>query len=108
MKRCVVSLAGIGYGLVITWACLIALSHFDWLRAPNKIAHGCHELGKCPFPWYNWPILYVVVFGPATVAAIINAYAWRRWSLQRWAYYTGSAMILCIALYFVATVVVER
>ncbi|MGF6568592.1 hypothetical protein ABH945_000668 [Paraburkholderia sp. GAS333] len=108
MKRFVVGLAGIGYGLVVTWACLVTLSRFDWFRNSHRIMQGCHELGKCALPWYNWPILYVVIFGPATVAAAINLYAWRRWTFKRWGYYTGSAMFLCAALYFVAVIILER
>jgi hypothetical protein len=87
---------------------LIVLSNFGWFRDPKKIVHGCYELGKCSFPWYNWLILYVIIFGPATVAAAINACAWRRWTFKRWAYYTGLAMMLCVALYFVGTIILER
>jgi hypothetical protein len=108
VKRFVVSLGGIGYGLAITWACLATLSRYDWFRDPHKIAHGCHELGKCAFPWYNWLILYLLIFGPATLAAGVNAYAWQRWPLMRWAYCTGGAMILCVALYFVGAIILER
>lgn len=108
MKRFAVSLAGFGYGLVFTWTCFIVLSGLDWFRDPHQIVHGCHESGKCATPWYNWPILYLVIFGPATLATAINAYAWRRWPVARWAYCTGGAMILCAALYFVSSIVLER
>ncbi|WP_233828860.1 hypothetical protein [Paraburkholderia sp. ZP32-5] len=108
LKRLAAGIAGFGYGLGITWLCLIVLSHFGWFRAPHKITHGCNELGKCPFPLYNWLILYACIFGPATLALAINVYAWQRWSLKRWARYTGVAMIGCIALYFIATVLLSR
>lgn len=108
MKRFAVSLAGFGCGLIFTWACFITLSWLDWFRDPHKIVHGCHELGKCPFPWYNWPILYLAIFGPATMAAAINAYAWQRWPIKRWAYCTGGAIILCATLYLVSTMILER
>jgi hypothetical protein len=108
VKRFTVSLVGFGYGLGITWVCIQLLEHFDWFRDPHKIVHGCHELGKCPFPWYGWPFLYAFIFGPATLAATINAYAWRRWSFNRWACCTAGAMVLCVALYFAVTIYLER
>ncbi|MEI5999696.1 hypothetical protein H3V53_21560 [Paraburkholderia bengalensis] len=76
--------------------------------AIQQVVHGCHELGKCAFPQYGWPLLSFLFFGPATLAAVINAYAWRRWSLKLWANCTGTATMLCVALYFITTIVVER
>lgn len=108
MKRLMVSLAGFGCGMVFTWACFLLLDRFGWFRDPHKIAHGCHELGKCAFSWYNWPILYVLVLGPATLATVINAYAWQRWPIKRWAYCTGAAMILWALLYPISTIILER
>ncbi len=100
MKRLAVGVVGFCYGLFITWICLVALSHIDWLRAPQPVAHGCNELGQCPLAWYNWPMLYVFIFGPATLGATLNAYAWRRWSVKRWSYHALSLTGVIVALYF--------
>lgn len=103
MKRCLVGFAGFVYGLLLTWASLVVLSRLDWLRDTHKIAHGCNELGKCAFPWYGWPVLYVCLLGPATLAAVTNIYAWRRWTLRRWTYYALALTVAVVAFYFAIT-----
>ena len=100
MKRFAVGFVGFCYGLVVTWLCLFALSRLEWIHDPHRIAHGCNELGMCRLSWYNWPMLYVFVFGPATLGAALNVYAWNRWRLKRWTCYAVSMTALVAALYF--------
>jgi hypothetical protein len=100
VKRFAVGIGGFLYGLFITWLCLVELSRLDWFRDPHRITHGCTELGHCPFPWYNWPIVFAFILGPATVSAALNTYAWHRWSLKHWTCYAASMTGLVVALYF--------
>lgn len=104
MRRFAVTLGGLGYGLGITWVCLLVLSHGQWLRTPNKVAHGCHELGKCALPWWEGGVLLAYIFGPAVLMAGINAYAWRRWSVKRWTCSMVGATLAATVLYFVGAI----
>ena len=98
MKRCAVSLGGFVYGFGLTWVCLSVLDHFHWTRHHGRIATGCHEIGECPFPWWAWLFLISYLFGPAIILATINAVAWRRWSVRKWACGCFGATVLVLAL----------
>jgi hypothetical protein len=99
VKRCAVSLGGFVYGFGLTWVCLSVLDHFHWTRHHGRIATGCHEIGECPFPWWAWLFLISYLFGPAIILATINAVAWRRWSVRKWACGCFGATVLVLALY---------
>ncbi|MGF7134532.1 hypothetical protein P3T40_006036 [Paraburkholderia sp. EB58] len=99
MKRCAVSFGGFAYGLCFTWLCLSVLSHFHWSRHHDRIATGCREIGKCPFPWWGWLFLSLYIFGPAIILAMINAVAWQRWSVRKWACSCFGVTVLVLALY---------
>lgn len=81
------------------------LIHFDWFRNPNKVISGCHELGKCPTPWWIGPFLFGYLLGPAILFASANSYAWRRWTLKRWILVFFSCSALAVALYFLDALV---
>jgi hypothetical protein len=101
VKRCAVSLGGFAYGFGLTWVCLSVLSHFNWTRHHDQITTGCHEIGKCRFPWWGWLVLISYLFGPAIILATINAVAWRRWSVRKWVCGCFGATVLVLALYAV-------
>lgn len=107
MRRCVAGLGGFIYGIGLTWICVVALSHFDWFRDPQKVATGCHELGKCATPWWDALFLCGYLFGPATLFTVLNIRAWRRWSLNCWAYSAAALTLAVVALYFL-DVLVQR
>lgn len=92
-------IGGGAYGLSLTWLCMLALERFHWFRDPNQAATGCHELGKCPFPWWEWIFFLVYLFGPAIIYATINVYAWKKWSIKYWACCTASTTLIIGTLY---------
>ncbi|SDC23215.1 hypothetical protein SAMN05421548_10519 [Paraburkholderia lycopersici] len=79
---------------------MLVLSRFDWFRDPHKVATGCHELGKCATPWWVGPFLFGYFLGPAILFAAVNAYAWCKWTVKRWTYYTIGLTVLAVVLYF--------
>jgi hypothetical protein len=98
VKRLAVASGGFAYGLVLTWACLFMLSRLP-LHDTGRIATGCHEIGKCPFPWWGWLFMPVYLFGPAILLATINAIAWRKWPVSRWARCCAGLSVAAVALY---------
>ena len=96
MKRLAAGLAGVVAGLFVTWLCLYAFSHVDW-PASGKAATGCHEIDKCPMSWWADVALLADVFGPALLLGALNAVAWRRWPLRRWAGWALGWLVLSTA-----------
>lgn len=101
MKRLGVALVGFFCGLLLTWACLYAFSHIQWPHHSSKPIAGCHELGKCAVPWWDLAFLLAYLFGPATLFGLVNAFAWRRWSILQWACCFFGVAGLTVALYVV-------
>ncbi|RKR43820.1 hypothetical protein B0G82_1398 [Paraburkholderia sp. BL17N1] len=99
MKRFGVALIGSFCGLFLTWACLYALSHAQWLHRSNESIAGCHELGKCAVPWRDAVLLLAYLLGPAVLLGLVNAVAWKRWSALKWAGWFFGITILTVALY---------
>lgn len=83
MKRTVITLAGVMFGLFLTWFCLYTFSHIQWPQS-NRPVKGCHELGKCSVPWWTMLELYACVFGPSILFGLLNTVAWKRWTVQKW------------------------
>ena len=99
MKRLPVSLGGAIFGLFVTWVCLYIASKINWpaLAAP---AQGCYEIDKCPTCWWTYPALFGTLLGPALLLGLVNAFAWRRWTLRRWAWSFGTLVLLTIVFHF--------
>jgi len=98
MKRFSVGLASFLYGLFLTWLCLYVLSHVH--RAPSlKPATGCHELGRCPTPWWVGALIVLAVLGPAVCFCALNVYSWNRWSIRKWLIRFSLLNVLTVALY---------
>ncbi len=92
VKRLAVSLGGLLFGLLVTWAFFYAFSRLHWHGGSGHVATGCSELGKCPIPWWSVPLVIGYLCGPAIAFCLLNAVAWRRWSARKWV--GGGAVIL--------------
>ncbi|MGU7843320.1 hypothetical protein ACV22V_28070 [Burkholderia sp. AW33-5] len=82
---------------------MYTLSRVQWFK-PDHIATGCHELGKCPTPWWVLPVLVSYFFGPAIAFGTLNAVAWKRWSARKWALWSVAILIVTATLYMVDSV----
>ncbi|QTD92646.1 hypothetical protein [Burkholderia anthina] len=100
MKRLAISLCGFLFGLLVAWAFVYALSRVHLVK-PDHIATGCHELDKCPTPWWIAPVLIAYFFGPAIAFGTLNAIAWKRWSIRTWALWSAAILFVTAALYIV-------
>ncbi|MDO3620221.1 hypothetical protein Q3O98_03825 [Ralstonia pseudosolanacearum] len=98
MKRAAVIVAGILFGLFLTWLCLYTLSHIHWPLS-TKPVHGCHELGKCPMQWRDVALLLASLFGPTVLFGLMNGVAWRRWTMRRWSWSAGVLVVLTVVFY---------
>ena len=63
---------------------------------PDHIATGCNELGKCRTSWWAGSFVFAYLCGPAVAFGVLNAIAWKRWTLRRWALW-GSAILVTTA-----------
>ena len=96
MKRVAFIMIGLIYGLFLTWLCLYIASHVEWSQS-GKAVGGCHELGKCPYSWWDGFALFLDVFGSPVLFGVLNAVAWKRWTAQKWFLSFGGLNILTIA-----------
>ena len=103
MKRFAISLCGFFFGLLVAWVFMYTLSRVHWFK-PDHIATGCHELGKCPTPWWVLPVLVSFFFGPAIAFGTLNAVAWKRWSARKWTLWSVAILIVTATLYMVDSV----
>jgi len=69
------------------------------MEKPEGVAHGCNELGKCPVPWWWGALVISYLCGPAVAFGVLNAIAWKRWTLTRWALRGGAILVTTAALY---------
>ncbi|MFL9862798.1 hypothetical protein PQR67_01275 [Paraburkholderia fungorum] len=98
MRRAVVSFAGVIFGAFLTWFCLYMFSHIQWPKS-NRVVEGCHELGKCAAQWWAMAGLFAYIFGPSLLLGSLNAIAWKRWRVRRWAAYFATATFGIVGLY---------
>jgi hypothetical protein len=96
--RFAVGIGGVIYGFILAFACIYAVSLVP-PHASTGVASGCHELGECPMSFWGGTVILLVVFGPAVVFATMNAVAWSRWPLRKWAVRSGLITLLIVALY---------
>ncbi|WP_414448573.1 hypothetical protein AB4851_04260 [Burkholderia sp. 22PA0099] len=98
MKRAALGALGLSYGLLLTWLCLYLFSHVE--SAPTKaVSAGCHEIDKCPVPWWVLPSMVAYFFGPSIAFMLLNAVSWKRWSISGWAWCFFALTLATIALY---------
>ena len=98
VKRLAIALGGLIFGLFVSWAFMYAISHVHIAR-PDHIANSCNELGKCPTPWSAAPFVLAYLCGPAIAYCALNAVAWKRWTVRKWALWGVVILIVTAALY---------
>lgn len=98
VRRAVASFAGVVFGVFLTWICLYTFSHIHWSQS-NRVVKGCHELGKCAVPWWTMAELFAYIFCPSLLLGFLNAIAWKRWRLRKWAAYFATATFGIVGLY---------
>lgn len=91
MKRSAAGIAGVVYGLLLTWLSLYAFSHMEWHRS-RSAGPGCLDIGNCEV-WAGVLIvgdllLFPVLFG------VLNSVAWRRWTVRRWGCWGAGLSVL--------------
>lgn len=96
MKRIAAGMAGLLYGLLLTWFCLHLMSYIESIR-PRAASHGCIDSEDCTV--LDGVAMTLIAFGPAAVFATMNAVAWSRWPIRKWATWSGLATVLIAALY---------
>lgn len=95
MKRLAAALGGFFWGLFLTWASLYAFSHMRW-PVDNEPASACRELDHCPAEWWTYPLLFFLFFGASIACSTINAIAWQRWPVRKWAIVISTISIFSI------------
>jgi len=99
MKRAVIGLTGLLYGALLAWTCLYVISRLGWSLS-NKASGRCYEIDKCAVPWWVLPSLIFYIVGPAVLFTVLNAVAWKRWSLTKWGSVFSIATVGIVGLYF--------
>lgn len=98
MKRFGVALAGFAFGLFLTWLCLYSFSRINW-PVSSTPARGCYEIDHCPTHWWTYPTFFGTLLGPSLLFGFVNALAWKRWTLRRWAGGLAALTLLTVAFY---------
>ncbi|NIF42301.1 hypothetical protein F3J14_15680 [Burkholderia sp. Tr-862] len=84
MKRLAATLGGFIWGLLATWASLYTFSRIRW---PATASHssGCNDMEHCASHALFMVGLLALTLWPSVLFAVINAFAYRRWSSRKWA-----------------------
>jgi hypothetical protein len=96
VKRIAACMAGLLYGLLLTWLCLHLMSYIESIR-PRAASHGCIDSEDCTV--LDGVAMTLIVFGPAVVFGVLNAAAWRRLPVRKWAAWFGVATLVIVAIY---------
>ncbi|AOI91708.1 hypothetical protein [Burkholderia pseudomultivorans] len=98
MKRTVLAVLGIAWGLFVTWASIYAANHIHWPEVKSH-ATGCNDMEHCaPHARFVAELLASLLW-PAVVFGMLNAVAYRRWSGRSWSIAFGVATLLAILFY---------
>ncbi len=83
VKRLAVSLGGLLFGLLVTWAFSThsAVSLAWRIRARRD---RLQRIGKVSYSVVSVPLVIGYLCGPAIAFCLLNAVAWRRWSARKW------------------------
>ncbi|HEF4745761.1 TPA: hypothetical protein SAO08_005680 [Burkholderia multivorans] len=98
MKRMLLAVLGIAWGLFVTWASLYVANHIHWPEVKSR-ATGCNDLEHCA-PHARFVVeLLASLLWPAIAFGVLNVLAYRRWSGRRWSLAFGAATLLAILSY---------
>ncbi|WP_373454560.1 hypothetical protein [Burkholderia multivorans] len=98
MKRMLLAVLGIAWGLFVTWASIYAANHIHWPEVKSR-ATGCNDLEHCaPHARFVAELLASLLW-PAIAFGVLNVVAYRRWSGRRWSIAFGVATLLAILFY---------
>ncbi|UTV57555.1 hypothetical protein [Burkholderia arboris] len=101
MKRLAVAVPGFLWGVLVTWLSLYTFSRIHWPATPAR-STGCNDMEHCaPHAMFIAGLL-VLTLWPSVVLALINALAYRRWSLRKWGV-TFVAATLFVVLFHLGT-----
>jgi hypothetical protein len=98
VKRIAVAMLGFGWGLLWTWLTLYVLSRVSWTHE-NLSASDCADMEHCSSRLIALLSLAAVFLVPASAFASLNAIAYRRWSVRRWATLFFAASLLVFLFY---------
>ncbi|AOJ34960.1 hypothetical protein [Burkholderia metallica] len=83
MKRLAATLGGFIWGLLVTWASLYTFSRIHWPATPSH-STGCNDMEHCSPHGIFIVGLLALTLWPSILFAVINAFAYRRWSARKW------------------------
>nr|WP_249181889.1 hypothetical protein [Burkholderia cenocepacia] len=83
MKRLAAALGGFTWGLLATRASLYTFSRIHWPATPSH-STGCNDMEHCAPKAVFVVGLLALTLWPSVLFAVINAFAYRRWSSRRW------------------------
>lgn len=98
MKRFLIGLAGLFYGLLLMGIYILVSSHHNWSPV-DKLPASC-QVDDCHFSIRL--LLFFDIFGPALIFFILNIWAWKRWTLRKWMQWlAGLTALTCCYWLFV-------
>lgn len=100
MKRLGATVVGLTFGLLVSWACLYSFSHIHW-PVPGRPETGCYMIEDCSSSWWTYPLFFLTLLGPTVAFGLVNAVAWKRWTLRKWAI-TYAILAVTTALLYLA------
>lgn len=102
MKRIAFAVLGFVWGLLVTGASFYVFNRMDWPK-PSLPAVGCGE--SCAFHVGLVATMLFILLWPSIACAVLNAIAYRRWSLRKWRI-AFVIVTLLVILFHLATYVV--
>ncbi|VBB13833.1 hypothetical protein [Burkholderia stabilis] len=98
MKRLVVAVSGFIWGLLVAWASLYTFSRIHWPATPSH-STGCNDMEHCASHTVFVAGLLALTMWPSVVFAALNAFAYLRWSLRKWALVFGATTLFVVLFY---------
>ena len=73
MKRVLATLGGLVAGLLLTWGCMVVLSHLDLPHISE--ASGCSDVEHCDGRWWLGPLILGLFLSPTVGFAAAGYFA---------------------------------
>jgi hypothetical protein len=99
VKRLAAGFSGVVFGLLLSWLCLYVFSRFNWPVPNNAPTNDCSDLEHCPQKVMTYLQLSATLFGPALLFGLLNAIAWKRMPVRKWAVLSGVAATCTVGFY---------